>query len=160
MPFKDADKRREYQREYHKKWYQSNADKRRAQVRLRRKQVREKLQMVKAQGECVMCGLSGSIATWALDYHHINHHEKVASVSYLVGNGYSWKKIEKEIAKCELICSNCRRIKHYEEHQAGIKHNKKIEGRANATRRERKKRRRNERKKYMDSKLRELQEEE
>jgi len=160
MPFKDPDKRREYQRNYHKKWYQSNADKRRAQVRLRRKQVREKLQMIKAQGQCVECGLSGDIATWALDYHHINHKDKLASISFLVGNGYSWKKIEKEIAKCELICSNCHRIRHYKEHKAGIKNNEKVEGRVDATRRERKKRKRHQRKQYMDAKLRELKEEE
>jgi len=160
MPFKDADKRREYQRNYHKKWYQSNADKRRAQVRLRRKQTREKLQKIKAEGSCVVCGLSGQIATWALDYHHINHDDKVASISYLVGNGYSWKRIEKEIAKCQLICSNCHRIKHYKEHLAGKKHNEKIEGRADKTRQERKRRKRHERKKYMDAKLREMREEE
>jgi len=155
MPFKDPDKRREYQRQYHKKWYQSNADKRRAQVRMRRKQVREKLQILKAQGACVECGLSGEIATWALDYHHINHDDKVASVSYLVSNGYSWKRIEKEIAKCELICSNCHRIRHYKEHKAGIKHNAPNPNRSNATKRERKKRKRHERKKFMQSLSRE-----
>lgn len=120
MPFKDPQKRREYQRSYHSRWYQDNGDRRRAQVRQRRKQTRDWLARLKAAGSCSQCQLSGAIAPWALDYHHINHHDKEATVSYLVGNGYARSRIEAEIAKCELICSNCHRTMHYEEHKAGI----------------------------------------
>lgn len=119
VPFKDPQKRKEYQRKYHSRWYQSNGERRRKQVNARRRRTREWIHDLKSEGECVECGLSGSIAPWALDYHHLDGTVKDASVSYLVGNGYGRKRIEKEIEKCELICSNCHRTRHYQEYKAG-----------------------------------------
>lgn len=138
MPFKDPAKRKAYQRSYHEKWYRDNGDKRRAQVRERRRKTRDWLAEVKKQGECHVCGLSGEIAHWALDYHHRDGEEKVASISYLVGNGYGRKTIEDEMAKCDLICSNCHRTQHYNEWVSGKKHGKTSE-KAKAARRKRRK---------------------
>jgi len=142
MPFKDADKRRQYQKDYHERWYRDNGDKRRKQVRERRRKTRDWLADVKKQGECSVCGLSGQIAHWALEYHHRHGEEKIASISYLVGNGYGRQTIEDEMAKCDLICSNCHRMEHYNEWVSGKKSSNKTSEKAKAARRKRRKRER------------------
>ena len=56
----------------------------------------------------------------ALDFHHINSSEKEIDISSAVSrNGWSWKRIKKEIDKCVVLCSNCHRIEHYEKIQLG-----------------------------------------
>ena len=35
--------------------------------------------------------------------------EKLASISTMANTGYSISAIEKELVKCELVCSNCHR---------------------------------------------------
>lgn len=37
--------------------------------------------------------------------------EKYESIERLLGSAVSWKRIEAEIAKCEVRCANCHRIK-------------------------------------------------
>jgi hypothetical protein len=51
---------------------------------------------------CVDCGETDVVV---LDFDHVRG-EKVADVSTMVGLGVSWRKIEEEIAKCEVRCSN------------------------------------------------------
>lgn len=45
-----------------------------------------------------------------LEFHHLR--DKFDDVSKMVQNGYSWKRIEKEISKCDLVCANCHRKIH------------------------------------------------
>ena len=58
-------------------------------------------------GVCVNCGWSGNIA--AFEFHHINDKKEFAIGS---ASNKSWKIVEKELDKCELLCSICHRIKH------------------------------------------------
>jgi hypothetical protein len=44
-----------------------------------------------------------------LDFHHLDAKMKTASISNMVKNGCSMKKILKEIAKCIVLCANCHR---------------------------------------------------
>jgi hypothetical protein len=53
---------------------------------------------------CVDCGESDPRC---LDFDHVRG-KKVRAISVMVGN-YSWEKIEKEIAKCDVRCANCHR---------------------------------------------------
>jgi len=46
----------------------------------------------------------------AMDFDHVRG-EKIRSVSGLVSGGYKIKLIEEEIAKCELVCACCHRIR-------------------------------------------------
>jgi hypothetical protein len=49
------------------------------------------------------CGESDIVV---LQFDHVSS-DKTANVSKLVGQGYGWSTIEKEIQKCEVVCANC-----------------------------------------------------
>ena len=56
---------------------------------------------------CAGCGISDPVV---LDFDHI-HGEKKMSISRMIYKIRSRKKIIDEIDKCQVLCSNCHRIK-------------------------------------------------
>ena len=61
-----------------------------------------------ASHACVDCGEKDPIV---LDFDHL--HSKIKDVSDMSSSGWSIRKIQEEIDKCEVRCSNChRRITH------------------------------------------------
>lgn len=46
-----------------------------------------------------------------MDFDHLPQFDKLYTISLMVGNGYNEARIRKEIAKCELVCSNCHRVR-------------------------------------------------
>jgi 5-methylcytosine-specific restriction endonuclease McrA len=60
-------------------------------------------------GKCVECGYNKCVG--ALEFHHINPDEK--DMDWNDMRKTSWSKIEKELDKCVLLCSNCHKEKHY-----------------------------------------------
>lgn len=54
------------------------------------------------------CSVCGEARVAALDFHHLGG--KLFNVSDGVSRGYSLKRIEEEINKCEVLCSNCHRV--------------------------------------------------
>lgn len=63
-------------------------------------------------GKCEQCGYDKCIA--ALEFHHLDPLIKEFSISS-DGYGKSWEKIKIELDKCDLLCSNCHREKHFEQ---------------------------------------------
>lgn len=61
-------------------------------------------------GKCSMCNEKFPLACY--DLHHLNASEKDYTVGTLQSNA-SMLRIAKEALKCELLCSNCHRIKHH-----------------------------------------------
>jgi len=57
---------------------------------------------------CIDCGESNPIV---LDCDHRDGEIKFLNVSAMVNTPYSWKKIEEEIKKCDVRCSNCHRLR-------------------------------------------------
>jgi 5-methylcytosine-specific restriction endonuclease McrA len=57
---------------------------------------------------CVDCGEKDPIV---LEFDHVNPSTKTQNISRMVIEGYSWKSIEKEIKKCQILCSNCHKRK-------------------------------------------------
>lgn len=118
MPYKDPEKQKAAQRrsyEKNKRKIKIRQDLRRNELGVyKRERVRELLEYVrqqKAGKPCVDCGHSFHHA--AMDFDHIRG-EKFASVSQLAAYGYSIRSIDEEIAKCELVCANCHRVRTYQ----------------------------------------------
>ena len=58
--------------------------------------------------KCIDCGETNPAT---LDFDHKDTHNKLHSVSKMMGDGYSWERIIEEMGKCEVRCANCHRIK-------------------------------------------------
>ncbi len=56
-----------------------------------------------------MCGITDPIV---LDFHHRDPSEKKTNVARFGRGGWSLKRIDEEIAKCEVVCANCHRRLH------------------------------------------------
>lgn len=54
---------------------------------------------------------------WVMELDHRDDEEKIKTISQMVGEGYSLKNIKKEIDKCDVVCSNCHRIRTYNRNQ-------------------------------------------
>jgi len=59
---------------------------------------------------CVDCG---NTDIRVLEFDHVRG-KKSGNISKMLGEGFSWQTIEAEIAKCEVRCANCHRIKTHE----------------------------------------------
>lgn len=60
---------------------------------------------LKLKNGCKRCGYNKCSA--ALHFHHINKNEKDFEISWAANKGISVEKIQKEIDKCIILCSNC-----------------------------------------------------
>lgn len=54
---------------------------------------------------CADCGQS--YPPYVMDFDHRDPSKKVAAVAVLMRSG--WNKLKEEIAKCDVVCSNCHR---------------------------------------------------
>ena len=100
----------EARRAYAKEHYAKNREKyAEARKRFRAKRMAA-LNEIKAQrGPCVDCG--GTFHPYAMDFDHVGD-DKVKDVSDLIQCA-SWQAVLDEIAKCELVCANCHRVRTY-----------------------------------------------
>lgn len=54
---------------------------------------------------CMDCGIQYN--PWVMQFDHRPNEEKIANIAYLVCGKYSIDLLEKEIAKCDVVCANC-----------------------------------------------------
>lgn len=123
VSLKDPDKRREYDRQRKRElreadrdafnqsqrdYYADNSDRIKEQVTKRRKanrlRIRKYLDEVKSK-ECADCGFR--YPPHCMDFDHLN--DKRFNVSEAASGNYSLETIKAEVAKCEVVCSNCHR---------------------------------------------------
>ena len=102
-------------RRYRRDWYEQNKERAKASVKRRRRAMREWLKTVKAGFRCARCEES-RIA--CLDFHHRERNEKAIAVALVTQQGWSRKRILEEIAKCDVLCSNCHRREHFDTAEA------------------------------------------
>jgi hypothetical protein len=106
MPHKDPDKRREWRREYMKK-YLSRPDayaKHRARVRRNNALTRARNAEIVAEFRSNGCMLCLERESCVLDAHHVDPTAKEFNISF------RWKTEESlrtELAKCVCLCKNC-----------------------------------------------------
>jgi sugar O-acyltransferase (sialic acid O-acetyltransferase NeuD family) len=82
---------------------------------------REYILHFKATHPCVICGQTDP---FVLDFDHLDPSKKEATVANMLGRTASLEKIKKEIAKCQILCANCHRRKHfYEKNKYNFKQN-------------------------------------
>lgn len=108
MPYKWKEDKQKYQREYHANWYKTNRETARSKQKARKTSIKEWFIEYKSTLKCNRCE-ENHPAT--LDFHHID--EKNEEISMMVSHGSSKKRILKEMALCEVLCSNCHRKEHY-----------------------------------------------
>lgn len=112
MPFKDLEVRKVKQAGYSKTYYEKNRKLVISKINKNKKENREWFVNYKKQLSCVTCGESRSAT---LDFHHVKPCKSDKKIHKLVGDGHTKIRIQKEIAKCVVLCSNCHRIHHEEE---------------------------------------------
>ena len=96
-------------KKYGKSHYQRNKSKYIDGAKARQKRNMAYIWEIKVKSKCVDCGISNPIV---LDFDHTNG-DKDKSVAYATWFGWSLEKIDKEISKCQVRCSNCHRIRHW-----------------------------------------------
>ncbi len=60
-------------------------------------------------GRCSKCGYDKCVT--ALEFHHRNPEEKEFEISHC--HSKSWIRVQEEVSKCELLCSNCHKEEEY-----------------------------------------------
>jgi hypothetical protein len=98
-------------RRYRRDWYEKNKDRAKGSVKRRRREIRDWLKTAKADLRCSRCQESHVAC---LDFHHRERTEKEIAVALVIQQGWSMKRILEEIAKCEVLCSNCHRREHFD----------------------------------------------
>ena len=64
-------------------------------------------------GKCIVCGYCKCID--ALEFHHRDESSKEEAPSEAIIK-WSWERAKKELDKCDLVCSNCHKEIHAEQH--------------------------------------------
>jgi hypothetical protein len=96
-------------KDYDHKRHKNQATKIRAQKKSRRQEIRQWIIELKSTLKCNRCPESYFAC---LTFHHTDPTKKDIAISDAVKGGWSKKNILAEIAKCEVLCSNCH-LKHH-----------------------------------------------
>ena len=111
MPRKDPEARREYHREYMRKWYAQNKE---LQIRrVRADTVRRRNKLAEFVNEfkrrpCADCG--GGFPPYLMDFDHVSG-DKLDDICGMRMRTVSREAIRAEIEKCEVVCANCHRAR-------------------------------------------------
>lgn len=110
MPYKNASDQKRYLHEYHLKTW----SKRRERHRKFKKERLLKLSIwLKTYKVSLLCSICSENHPACLDFHHTNPKTKEGSISTMIGEGYSLKRIQNEIKKCIVLCRNCHAKEHF-----------------------------------------------
>ena len=94
--------------EYQKNWYKANPQSASKSAKLRKKTVRQILIDIKSSTSCSDCG---KMFPWyVMDFDHVRG-EKKFNLSIAAQKLWSLKTVLAEVAKCDVVCSNCHRIR-------------------------------------------------
>jgi hypothetical protein len=112
MPYKDPKKKQAYHREYMRERYANDEE-----FRIRHKKlVKEHREGRKAEFrewlKTLCCSKCGENDHACLEFHHRDPSQKEIEISKAVSYVWSDERLEEEIKKCDILCSNCHRKLH------------------------------------------------
>ena len=108
MPYKDkADPRCKKAK---LRWYYRNKFKHLAITREITHQKMEYLRKLKSS-PCADCG--GEFPYYVMDFDHRDRSMKKFTIGLMLHEG--WGRIREEVAKCDIVCANCHRIRTYKD---------------------------------------------
>lgn len=108
MPYKDPEKRREAQRKWNKTFYEKNKEQRARITKEERIKSKEFIRNLKEGRPCTDCQVI--YPHFVMDFDHVRG-DKLFNIAEAANRRLSNNKILQEIAKCELVCANCHRIR-------------------------------------------------
>jgi hypothetical protein len=76
--------------------------------KVRQRKLLEYIQAIKLERGCTDCGYRANAV--ALDFDHLPGHTKEHRLAVMAA-GATKARIDAEIAKCEVVCANCHRIR-------------------------------------------------
>jgi hypothetical protein len=85
----------------------------------RKAALRKWLAELKKSLRCATCGFADSRV---LTFHHEHREEKHFNVADMFSRGHSVASIQREMAKCIVLCANCHRIEHADKWLAAVAH--------------------------------------
>ena len=94
--------------EYLKAHYQANKEYYKEKSRRRASELREWLLEYKSQLKCVDCGEDHPAC---LEFHHVG--KKDLEIADTIQNGWTKERILAEIERCDVLCSNCHKKRHW-----------------------------------------------
>ena len=106
MPYKDTSDPR--QKIAQKKYYEANKDLYKSHRDRIRSEIQQFIGQYKESRGCTDCGVHYPAVV--LDLDHLPGTEKLCNPSQLVHKG-SWSLVHSELAKCEVVCANCHRLR-------------------------------------------------
>lgn len=99
------------QKDFHKKWYLKNKERLILKAKDNNKKYcirnKEFLNKFKLEKGCLDCGYKDNAI--ALDFDHLD--DKKFNLSILAKRYVSINSLKEEINKCEVVCSNCHRVR-------------------------------------------------
>lgn len=98
------------ERTYKAQWYLRHRQEQLERVKVQRAALKEE-NRIRLLGylmdhPCVDCGEANLVV---LEFDHMR--DKRWNIATMINGGFPWSTIEAEIAKCQVLCANCHRIK-------------------------------------------------
>jgi hypothetical protein len=103
-----------YVRDYNKAWYQKHKE---CLLEKRRRHDRELKEWIKQYKNTISCIVCGESHPACLQFHHRERKDKSFTIGAAIGRRryISFKKLQEEVSKCDILCGNCHAILHWNE---------------------------------------------
>ncbi len=108
---KDPEARRAYQREWYAKNKERTIKRNLERHAANRRRNFDFIDELRDNTPCTDCGVQ--YPHYVMDFDHVRS-EKIGDVSKMASDGWSLENIKAEIEKCEIVCSNCHRVRTWE----------------------------------------------
>lgn len=109
---------RDRMRDYHREYRRNNKEQYLAsKERYRNTQLAKIKDWFEDYSQTMKCSHCPETHVACLDFHHIIPSTKRASVRDMMRGHHSFESLMEEVAKCEILCSNCHRKLHWQERQ-------------------------------------------